>query len=640
MCGIVGFWNRDGKLAEEGALKPMMDRIRHRGPDDSGTWAGGSVILGHLRLSILDLSPRGHQPFLTPDGMGVLSYNGEVYNYQELRQELEQEGVRFTSTSDTEVVLHALHRWGPTAAVPRFNGMFGFAYFDRRQNVLWLGRDRLGIKPVYYTSCGREVVFGSEIKALLAHPSVVKKPDLRVLAMNVINGRLEGCWTPFEGMRSLRPGTICKITADAIEEKQYFDVFNALDPERILRAEHDPLQGMAMQFDQAFSESVRIHLASDAPLATMCSGGLDSSLVTAVAKQHKPSLIAAYVADVRGATSEGPRAKLVGEHLGVEIRQIDFDLEDNLRLWPWAIWYSDQLNGHAHDTAFLAVAKACHKDGIKVLLTGEGSDELFGGYDQQREAQRMWRVRRLRHRLTPNVGPFQKLSRTMPEIFPLNLEAMKMYPFEPDSRRMERLLLESCVLDSDCHLRGGWLFEKLAAIEPLESRAFLARSLEHLYGHLLSLLHRNDRMGMGASIETRVPFLENRLIDLGMHLPLKAKHHKGVEKWVVKEAGKSRLPRDTVQARKMGFQFNQRFFLPAVGILDGGVIADLLGWSEFSRKSLIQRIKGSSTAAFRMVGLELWARLFLRGESPDELGEKLIQISRVDSVAAGPGPYC
>ena len=172
MCGVVGFWNRDGQSAQRDVLGRMLGRIRHRGPDDTGVWAQGEMGLGLARLSIIDLSERGHQPFRTADGMGVISYNGEVYNFQELRKELNAQGVQFESSSDTEVVLYALHIWGPEKAVPRFDGMFAFAYFDLRNRTLWLSRDRTGIKPLYTARAGGTIAFASEMKALFEHPAI------------------------------------------------------------------------------------------------------------------------------------------------------------------------------------------------------------------------------------------------------------------------------------------------------------------------------------------------------------------------------------------------------------------------------------------------------------------------------------
>jgi asparagine synthase (glutamine-hydrolysing) len=543
----------------------MMERIAHRGPDDQGSWVNDTVALGHQRLSILDLSDRGHQPFITADGNGILVFNGEVYNYTELRKELEEEGVRFVSTSDTEVALYALHVWGPETAIPRFNGMFGLAYFDQRNRTLVLARDRLGIKPLYIACESGRIVFASEIKALLAHPCVRCVPDRHALAIHAALHRIEGEMTPFEGISALRPGSFWKVTEGSVAKTVFFDVFDRLDVDRIVQAMRTPLKEVD-EFDNAIVHSVGIHLASDAPLASMCSGGVDSSLITAIARESRPD-ITAYVADVKNTVSEGARARVVAKALGIRLCQVDVDAEDLLRLWPEATWFGDQPNTHGNDMPMLAVARACRRDGIKVVLTGEGADELFGGYAWQAEAFDRWRRWR-RHPLraaAEHIKWLRPLLRRFPK--PLGIPDAP-YSFggaipllgggNPVDRYVGRLdaaaglrLLFS--LDPNRQSRAASLFHKLEGAGTLEERAFLARGLDDMYGHLESLLKRNDRMGMAASIETRVPFLENRLIDLGMHAPFSVKRRDGHGKWIVKRAAQKRLPREIVFAEKLGF---------------------------------------------------------------------------------------
>lgn len=212
MCGLAGFLRHDGAAADAASVAGMLDRQRHRGPDDRGLWSHGPMALGLDRLSILDLSASGHQPFVMPDGTSALSYNGEVYNWRALRTELEREGVSFRSNTDTEVVLHALDRWGPEIAIPRLNGMFALAWFDVTTETLWLARDRVGIKPLYWAATADALVFASEAKALFAHPSVACRPDVHALVTNLYLDRLSGDWTAFEGVRHLEPGTLMRCS--------------------------------------------------------------------------------------------------------------------------------------------------------------------------------------------------------------------------------------------------------------------------------------------------------------------------------------------------------------------------------------------------------------------------------------------
>ena len=635
MCGIVGYWNRGGEAAGDGLITTMLERIRYRGPDDQGTWVQGPIGLGHCRLSILDISPRGHQPFVTADGQGILTYNGEVYNAPELRRRLEAEGVRFLSTSDTEVVLYALHRWGVEKAIPLFNGMFALAYVDRRTGTLWLVRDRVGIKPLYVARTAGLLAFASEMKALLAHPDVPCRPDLHTLTAIASCERLNGEWwpqewCPFEGIEAVKPGTIWKVTPDTIDETTYFDIFDELDVDRLMAVVAKTPEELVGAFEQTFRQSVRIHLLSDAPLAAMCSGGVDSSLMTAYANDEHPNLVA-YVADVKGAVSEGAKARAVGRHLGVEIRQVDVAQADYLRLWPTAVWHGDVPTFHEHDIPFLAVARACRRDGFKVVLTGEGADELFGGYPWHVKAYRMWRLRSLQGRLVPNIPPFRLLGRWIPMLSPSHPDQLLRHPFthRAEMEESERLLRHACAVDGGQRLlRSEALFRQLQPVRPIEERAFLARALNDLYGYLQTLLRRNDRMGMAASLESRVPFLENRMMDMALHMPFRGKYHGGHTKWVVKTAAAKRLPGAIVHAPKLGFAVPRTIWRSSAPLLRDGMVAELLKWERRSTPLIIERAVQEPYVLLTLVGMELWARIFLRGESPEDLGEELLSLMK------------
>ncbi len=629
MCGIAGYFNtKSTEAARPEILDRMIERIRYRGPDDKGVWTEGPVGFSHCRLSILDLSPRGHQPFVTADGQGVLTYNGEVYNFKELRVELEREGVRFTSTTDTEVVLYALHRWGPLKAVTRFNGMFAFGYYDKRSGALWLGRDRVGIKPLYMSEHGKGVAFASEVKALLAHPDVPCRPDVHALASFITYQRFEGEWTAFEGIEDVKAGTIVKISRSGIERTVYFDLLRDVDVDRLLSFGRRSPEEMISEFERTLAESVRLHLVSDAPLATMCSGGIDSALTTVVAKQFKPDVVA-YVANVKGAyVSEGAKAQLVGRHAGIKVRQVDVGPEELMRLWPTAIWHGDQPNCHANDMPYIMVVRACHADGIKVVITGEGADELFGGYPWQVKTYEMWRRRRLHARFIPNIAPFKLAGKLHPKLEPINMNPLKRDPFY----RMEQIpddqefLRAASVTDGGRRLfRHEALFKKLEKIEPVEDRAFLARAFEDWYGNLQAILHRNDRISMSASVEARVPFLENGMMDLGMHFPRWMKYNEGKTKWVVKKAAErgNKLPREIIHAPKVHFAVTMGTLAAGSQLLEKGMAAELLKWGNDETKGILNRAVKAPTVIHNLLGVELWARMFLKGELPEQLGEKL-----------------
>ncbi len=628
MCGIAGFLIHKNKgRVEIPVLDSMLDRIAHRGPDDRGTWMHGPVGLGHVRLSLLDLSGRGHQPTVTTDGTGVIAYNGEVYNFRELRSRLEKAGARFNSNTDTEVVLYALHLWGPEQAVMQFNGMFAFAYYDLREQILWLGRDRLGIKPLFIAHSGASLVFASEIKALLAHPEVACRPDMHALITQILYEKLDGSWTPFDGIESLLPGSLLKIT-DTESTITYFDLLRDIDPQRILDGQSLNFPSALRRFEQHFDASVGRHLICDAPLATLCSGGLDSSLVTAVAKDHKPDIVA-YVADVAGMQGEElKRASSVCGHLGIELRPVTVDLESYYRLWPQAICANDQPNYFAQNVAALAVAEAMHSDGFKAVLAGDGADELFGGYSWYVDVYRMWRRRRLHAAWIQDNALFRLLGRLNPLLAPLNIAALSERPFAHLNHPGESGIVgpKICAIDgAKRHLREAALFRRLESLPLHEERAFLARSFEDIYVHLAEMLRANDRMAMRHSIEVRVPFIENELIDYGLHLPCRLKYHRGVTKRLVNALALKRLPEEIVRLPKIGFHAPGHLWQGMSGFLRGGRLAELLKWRDADQDDILQMIRKHPRLLHRMLSTEIWVRITLDGESPLLLGESMLR---------------
>jgi asparagine synthase (glutamine-hydrolysing) len=630
MCGIVGYYRRNGTV-EVSVLESMLDRIAHRGPDDSGTWVQGPVGLGHARLSILDLSTLGHQPMVTADGQGIIAYNGEVYNFQALRRRLEESGIEFRSHTDTEVVLYALHHWGPEQCVAQFNGMFAFAYYNLRDQTLWLGRDRLGIKPLYVARTGSSFVFGSEIKALLRNPEVVSRPDMHALVTQIVYERLDGTWTPFEKIESLLPGTLLKIN-DNDESISYFDLLRDLQPQRILDGGNEEFSTQVQRFEKCFDASVRMHLLSDAPLATICSGGLDSSLITALARDHKPDIVA-YVADVEGVQeSEVGRAQRVCRHLGVELRPVTVNLENYYRLWPQAVYANDQPNNFAQNVAALAVAEAIQKDGFKVVLNGDGADEVFGGYPWYVTVYKMWRRRRLHAKWIHDNRFFRSLGCLHSRLAPLDLDALAERPFTPISQFDDQGMTgrQTCAMDgAKRRLRDAALFRKLQPLPLHEERAFLARSFADIYVHLGEALRSNDRMAMWRSVEARVPFLENELIDFGLHLPCQAKYHHGDVKRLITALAMKRLPHDVVRLPKIGFSVSESMWQGMSDFLKNGMVAELLKWRRADQPEILRIIQAQPRFMFRLLCTEIWARIYFGGESQEQLSDVLLRQRRL-----------
>jgi asparagine synthase (glutamine-hydrolysing) len=614
LCGIAGILRLDGGEVDPKPLGEMLAEIRHRGPDDTGTWHQGACALGHVRLSVLDLSAHAHQPMHSADGAGTLVYNGEVYNFVELRRELEAQGARFSSSGDAQVVLEALHRWGPERAVPRFDGMFALAYRDARDGSVWLARDRLGIKPLAWARRGDSVLFCSEVKGLLRHPAVPCRPSRTQLELMLLLAHWDRRRSFFEEVEHVSPGSLLRMRGREITAQHYFELPRDLDLARLGDPRHPTPAEAVRAFEDALARSVHIHQRSDAPLAAMCSGGVDSSLITALARRDRPDLHG-YVADVGGAESEHARAQQVGRHLGVPVRRVPLEREDFLALWPRAVWHRDGPSPHPSDVAMLAVAERCRRDGIKVLLTGEGADELFGGYRWYGETYREWRRAHRRSRWLGRIHrPFRRAWHH------LRRSPHAGVPGHPDQLLAQRL---GAALEPERLLLRRALHSAVGRAVAPEERAFLVYGLDELHYTLASLLVRHDRIGMAASIESRVPFLGNEVIDLGLHLPARVKWRRGQGKWVVKKAAQRLLPRDVVYAPKRAFPVDPGLHRGSTALLRGGHVAELLGWTRAETEALLPLLEQDARTAYQFTSTELWARLYLGGESVESLGERL-----------------
>ncbi|MEM8885048.1 MAG: asparagine synthase (glutamine-hydrolyzing) [Planctomycetota bacterium] len=603
MCGVAGIFRLDGASVDDAPLDDMLDGIAHRGPDGRGRWRDRPLALGHVRLGVIDPSERAHQPMVTADGMGVLAYNGEVYNFAALRGELEAEGARFESHGDSAVVLEALHRWGPEAALPRFDGMFAFAYFDRRDGTLWLGRDRFGIKPMHVARRNGALIFASEIKALFAHPAVEPAAAPGALSGYLVYRMLLPETPVFEGIEAILPGTCRRIDRDREETIAYRTTLALVDPGRVGQA------GNVDEIEAALRTSVHSHLVSDAPLAAMCSGGVDSSLLTAFARDERPDL-EGFVADVGGTVSEWSQAQRVAEHLGMPLHRVAVDRETFLRMWPTSIHHRDAPSVHASDVAMLAVTRACHDAGFKVLLTGEGADEVFGGYAWHASAYR--RVRRLRR------------AARFPWLFPRATRRWQRegsWPWTQGDLDLHARL-GAAVAPAIDRFRGD-VQAHVAALEPGEDRALLAMQLSDLRFHLAWLLHRHDAIGMAASIESRVPFLAHAVADLGLHLAPEQKIRNGVSKWALKEVAARRLPPEVVHAPKKGFIVSPHLFAGTTALLEGGHAARVMGWTRRDVQHIVQTTRPDGALAYQLVCLEIWARLCFGDESCEQIGERL-----------------
>ena len=619
MCGIAGVLQFASRPADIDLLARMGNRIAHRGPDDEGTYTDGPCGLIHRRLSILDLSNAAHQPMTTPDGVGVLCYNGEVYNFKDLREELAREGITFNSTGDTEVLLHACRRWGVPEVAQRANGMFAFGYWDSEQQELWLARDRFGIKPLYYHRTETRLVFASEIKALLE--DVAPRPDpIGVLAL-LTGTPIHDPLTPFEGVHAVEGGQVIRVRASGeFEPRRFFSLAEAVDPNLYRELDRMPEREVVNRFDALMERSVVLHLASDARVAVMASGGLDSSLVAHLTRQHIPQ-ITAYHADVVGPLSEHEWARRLAEHSQIPLRVATLNPEDFVgSLVEVAYTNECPLNLHPNTIPFFRVCKLAQADGVKVLLTGEGADELFAGYpafaaNTRRRKFEKWRSRLVGAMSWVGLG---RLGRALTRFTTSDdLEGIR-------SRRTGLLTLGRSMQVSQ---------------EGEEAYSFVADRIErqsqvdlycYLHGYLQSILWRNDRMGMAASLESRVPFLENELIRHAVNLPMRYKLRRKENKWVLREVAGRHLPSSLSRRPKFGFPVDNRAYPnPGIAFFSGGFLEEHLAIGPDQLTTFWKQSLGSQ---FQWLLIEVWGQLYFQQRSPGQITEQLCRAPRlVDS---------
>ncbi len=379
MCGIAGIFNVRGEPASGALVQAMTDLLAHRGPDGEGQYVSGPIGLGHRRLAIIDLSPDGRQPMLNETGNVVVTYNGEIYNFQELRRDLEAHGHRFRSRTDSEVIVHAYEEWGESC-VERFNGMFAFGLWDGERRRLFLARDRFGIKPLYYYWDGRHFAFGSEIKAVLAHPAVAKRLHVPALNQYFTFQNILTDETLFSGIHTLRAGTWMTVDADARDLKThtYWD-FDFTQPLKISR------EDAAEELNRLFTQAVTRQLVSDVPVGAYLSGGMDSGSITAIARRNLGRLSTFTCGfDLSSASGlelgydERANAEALSNLLKTEHYEVVLHAGDMEHVMPDLVWRLEDLRiGQCYPNYY--VARLASKF-VKVVLSGAGGDELVAGY--------------------------------------------------------------------------------------------------------------------------------------------------------------------------------------------------------------------------------------------------------------------
>lgn len=613
MCGIAGIFNLDGAPVQIEILRGMGEIMAHRGPDDSGLFAQGSVGLAHRRLSIIDLSPLGHQPMWTVDGRFGITYNGEVYNYVELKKELAQLGHTFQSNSDTEVILEAYREWGEKC-VTHFNGMFAFAIWDRVNRNLFLARDRLGVKPLYYFYNGLVFLFASEIKALLQHPGLWARPNRTAIREYVDYSFTLGSATWFEGVKQLLPGHYMLVDADGVREVEYWDV--RVEAEGAGPPDETQL---VEQLRDLLADAVRLRLRSDVPLGCHLSGGLDSSAVVAFASQELGTAVKTF----NGRFAEGlyydesSYARLVAGRFKTDHQEVLIRYEDLAELITRLVWFMDEPAVGPGIVPQYLVAKLA-KAHVQVVLGGQGGDELFAGYHKYMPIAARSMVRQL---AAGRVNIVDALS------FAGNLTLFLFSERRRLAGYLQRRRRPTGRVSDDAFTPN---FRRLTAhAEPVATGPRRNELDQALYldvkQHLRALLQVEDRTSMAVSLESRVPLLDYRIVELAFRIPSELKLKRGVTKYVLRRAVQGLLPEEVVGRRdKRGFPTPTRewFRGPLRSWLEGRLLSDSFAQRDIFAPDYVKRIvvehmvgrADHSQLLWKMLNIELWFRCFVDGE--------------------------
>ena len=570
MCGIAGIWHRDGHAVDRALVGQMCASIAHRGPDgDEGLLADShghlqpcllseaqsaayDLAFGHRRLAIIDLAT-GDQPMSDASGSLWLIYNGEIYNYRELRAELQAAGHQFRTQSDTEVILQAYHAYGVECA-SRLNGIFAFALWDAPRQCLFLARDHFGVKPLYYSELGGAFRFASELKAILADPAVPRRVDLDALNLCLTFRHTPSPWTLFQGIAKLPPGAHAIVTRDRVEVTRYYDSAQPTDDDGSVPELVDEL---ARRIECA----VQRQMVSDVPLSLSLSSGVDSSALLAIMAKHSAEPVRTFTVGFAGREAEseiGPATATAHHFAACPTGQLISE-DDYAAFMSRYMWHLEEPIGNDSAPAYYFVARLAQANGIKVMLNGQGPDETFAGYDRHRGVALLDRVAGLNNPLTRAC--FALAASRLPEqsgrlahALSVSSEAdqlLSVYTFVPPSVR-QRLLNPTTHAMVDVELPRVYL-QGMLAKAPRGTRLERMLWIDTRTSLPDNLLLAEDKMAMAASVEARVPFLDLDLMSFAERLPGHLKLRAGQGKWLHRRACERFLPPEVIRRPKIGF---------------------------------------------------------------------------------------
>jgi asparagine synthase (glutamine-hydrolysing) len=589
MCGITGFVDKKESLNENDKkelLKKMLDSIKHRGKDGHGITISGSVAIAHARLSILDLSEAGSQPMQNKQGNITLSFNGELYNHLSVRKEIEKKYV-FNSHSDTETLLHAYEEF-EEKCLNKFKGMFAFSVFDSTADTIFLAVDRFGIKPLYYIDTPEWFAWSSEIKSLLLLPGVKTELNTDALGEHLLFRSIAGMPTLFKDIHKLLPGEFLRYSLDSslVKKEKYWH----LNDQHFAFTEIDHKTDIARLLEASVVE----HMLSDVPVGVQLSGGVDSSLIAALVRKNIPDdqeLHSFSIGLADEEWNEFPYSRIVAEQLGTKHHEIVFTEEEFCRTLPVATYHFDEPINHSHSIPMLLLAQYAEKY-VKVLMSGEGADEVFGGYRRY-------------------------------------IDLAKQDPLDADVVMMSSAFAAEAVVRPV--IKGELLIDlsyRKALLAELEGCSSCYRiGAYDLATYVTPLLARQDKMGMKSTLENRVPFLDHELVVAGFHLSDAEKILNGEAKYLIKKIASDFLPNEIIYRPKVGFgqligawlknsdglgKYLQFFLQPKYrrNFLDYEKIGVLITEHQSGKQD-------HAAILWILINLEIWMRVFFEGESPE-----------------------
>jgi asparagine synthase (glutamine-hydrolysing) len=607
MCGLAGIFMPGGLDRDAGEqLRRMTDRLRHRGPDDEGWWmdAEAGIGLGSRRLAIIDLSPQGHQPMCSADGRFVIAYNGEIYNFAAVRAELAGAGQSFHGHSDTEVLVEAIARWGLAPALSRCAGMFAFALWDRAERTLHLVRDRLGEKPLYYARMGGVVLFGSELKALRAHPLWRGEIDRNALSLLLRHGYITAPHTIFRDAFKLTPASVLTIKAGKPDNHWSYWDLRAVAEEGMRSPRDDAVEAITEEFETLLRGTVAREMVADVPLGAFLSGGIDSSTIVALMQAQSDRPVRTFTIGFRESQyDEAAHARNIARHLGTEHTELYVSPDEARATIPElpAVW--DEPFADSSQIPTLLVARLARRH-VTVSLSGDGGDELFGGYDRYHWGGRLWRkLARIPRpvRLTAAgvvrgipVRAWNAAAALGAPLLPARYQApslgAKLHAVGDmlDVRSRDELYVRQMSLwdDDDAvvpgatapatlltdHKRWPHFDDPIARAMYVDTRTYLPDDI----------LVKVDRASMAASLEARVPLLDHKVVEFTWRVPMRLKVENGQGKALLRRVLARHVPPALTERPKMGF-----------GVpLESWLRGPLRGWAEELLEPRVLRLDG------------------------------------------------